>query len=67
MAAPRRMSLDDLPVEARRRLGLKKARTSQFPKDQVRTWAIRVLAVVADLTPDQRRRVLQHAQKLNQQ
>lgn len=67
MAAPRKMTLDDLPAAARRRLGLKKTRTSQFPKDQVRTWAIRVLAVVADLTPDQRRRVLQHAAKLNQQ
>jgi hypothetical protein len=66
-AARKRLSLDDLPAATRQRLGLKKTRTTQFPKDQVRTWAIRVLAVVADLTPDQRRRVLQHAAKLNQQ
>lgn len=66
MAAPK-LSVNDLPADTRRKLGLTKTRQQQFSKDQVRTWAIRVLAVVADLNQDQRRRVLQHALKINQE
>ena len=66
MAKPA-LQLDDIPAATRRRLGLSKPRQQQFSKDQVRTWAIRVLAVVADLNQDQRRRVLQHALKVNQE
>jgi hypothetical protein len=60
-----RMTLDDLPVAARRKLGLRKERQSQFSKDAVRSHALRVLAEIAALTQDQRRRVLEHAVKVN--
>lgn len=60
-----RMTLDDLPVATRRKLGLRKQRQSQFSKDAVRTHAMRVLAEISGLTQDQRRRVLEHAAKIN--
>ena len=60
-----RLTLDDLPAEARRRLGVRKPRQSQFSKDAVRSHALRVLAEIASLTQDQRRRVLEHAAKVN--
>ena len=56
--------IGELPIEAKRRLGLR-TRKTEFSKEAVRTWAIRVLGDVADLTQDQRRRVLEHAIKLN--
>lgn len=65
MASPK-LTLDDLPKEARQKFGLKKPRQQQFSKDQVRTHALRVLAQIANLTQDQRQRVLAHCLKLNQ-
>jgi len=59
------LTLDDLPPEARRKLGVKRPRQSQFSKDAVRTNALRVLAEISQLTQDQRRRVLEHAVKVN--
>jgi hypothetical protein len=64
------LPLDDLPPEARRKLlaqhGRKRApRRSKFSKDQVRTYAIRVLSVVADLSPSARERVLAMAGRMN--
>jgi hypothetical protein len=63
--ATKRLTLDDLPVAVRQKLGVKRPRQSQFSKDEVRTHALRVLAEVASLTQDQRRRVLEHAVKVN--
>lgn len=61
-----KLTLDDLPKEARQKFGLRKPRQQQFSKDQVRTHALRVLAEIANLTQDQRQRVLAHCLKLNQ-
>lgn len=64
------IALDDLPPEVRKQLekrtGKKlRAPRQQWPMDEVRRYAIRVLTVVADLTPSQRRRVLAHAGRMN--
>lgn len=59
------LTLDDLPLAARQRLGIKRPRKTEFSKDAVRTHALRVLAEIASLTQDQRRRVLEHAVKVN--
>ena len=60
-----KLTLDDLPAAARRKLGVRRPRKSQFSKDAVRTHALRVLPEIATLTQDQRRRVLEHATKVN--
>lgn len=65
MATRAKLTLDDLPAEARRKLGVKRPRKTEFAKDAVRTHALRILAEVATLTQDQRRRVLEHAIKVN--
>lgn len=59
------ISVDDLPADVRKKLGLTLPRRRGLSKNDVRTHAIRVLAAVASLTPNERRRVLQHALKLN--
>lgn len=59
------LTLDDIPAATRQKLGLRKTRQSQFSKDAVRQHALRILAEIATLTQDQRRRVLQHAAKVN--
>lgn len=60
-----KLTLDDLPAATRRKMGLKRPRQSQFSKDAVRTHALKVLAEIAHLTQDQRRRVLAHAVAVN--
>lgn len=59
------IKLDDLTAETRRKLGLHVRSKRAFSKESVRSWAIKVLAEIADLTQEQRRRVLEHAIKLN--
>ena len=44
---------------------IRKPREQKFSKEQVRSNAIKVLAVVSGLTQSERERVLQHAAKLN--
>jgi len=61
----KKLTLEDLPAATRKKLGIKRPRVSQFSKDAVRTHALRVLAEIASLTQDQRRRVLEHAVKVN--
>jgi hypothetical protein len=58
----------DLPAEVRRRLGLKikVKRERSMTMHEVRTYAIRVLAVMADLTPAERSRVLRQAGRMNE-
>lgn len=59
------ISIDDLTPAQRRELGLRKPRQIKFSADQVRTHALKVLAEIAHLTQDQRRRVLDHCLKVN--
>jgi hypothetical protein len=57
--------MDDLPAESAKRLGLRKPKSSGFSKDRVRSWALRVLALMSDLTQAERARVLVHAARVN--
>ena len=64
------LNLAELTPEQRRdvvkKLGRKRApRRNTFPKNRARTFAIRVLAVVADLAPEERARVLAIATRMN--
>jgi len=67
------MNINDLNPETIEKLGLvkehrqvnRKPREQKFSKEQVRSNAIKVLAVVAGLNQSERERVLQHAIKLN--
>lgn len=65
MSTKAALTLDDLSPATRKRLGVKKPRQQQFSKDAVRSHALRVLAELAGLTQDQRRRVLEHAKRVN--
>lgn len=62
---PAQVNLAEIPVDVRKRLGLKKPPVRSMDMATVRTYAIRVMAVIADLTPAERRRVLRQAGKLN--
>lgn len=59
------LTLDDIPAETRKKLGLAKTRTRRFTKEDVRKHALIVLAEIASLTQDQRRQVLTHALLVN--
>lgn len=58
------LNLEDLTPELRKRLGVRTRRTS-FDKEAVRRYAIRCLAEIAELKQSDRRRVLEHALKVN--
>ena len=67
-----KINLDDCPPEVAAQLldvaGISqpsKARSNTFPINRVRSEAIKVLAVMPNLTPDQRERILKHALKMN--
>jgi hypothetical protein len=55
----------ELPPEVLKQLGLKLPRKTSFIKESVRSWSLKCLAMMAELSQDQRRRVLEHAAKLN--
>jgi hypothetical protein len=59
------INLDDLLPEQRKQLGVRLPRQQKFSKEDVRRWALKVLATVAHLTQDERARVLAHATKVN--
>jgi hypothetical protein len=62
------MNIEDLPPEERRRLGVRMPRKVTFTMEDVRRCALRILGSLADqkLAQDQRRRVLDHALKINE-
>ena len=67
MTSPRgTVHVDELPAAARRRLGLRKSRQQSFKREELRREALGVLAGIRHLTADQRRRVLDHAIKVNE-
>jgi len=61
-----RIDLADIPPDVRKKLNLPTPRRARsLSKNEVRSYAIRVLYVIADLSPSERRRVLSHAVKVN--
>lgn len=60
-----KLSLDDLPADQLKKLGIRPPRRHAFTKQTVRSWSLKVLALMAELSQDQRRRVLDHALKVN--
>ncbi len=59
------INLADLTPEQLKQLGVKAPRKSKFAAEDVRSWALKVLALMAGLTRDERDRVLRHATKVN--
>lgn len=64
------VDLKDLPVSARRKALAAAGRTraprrTLFSKNRARTYAIRVLAIIAELAPEERGRVLRIASEMN--
>lgn len=67
------LNINDLTPEVLAKIGMvdehkkanRKPRQQQFSKEQVRSNAIKVLAVISNLSQSERDRVLAHAVKLN--
>lgn len=59
------VKLEDLSPSDRKRLKLRKPREVTFTKDDVRGNALKALGAITHLSQRERRRVLQHALKLN--
>jgi hypothetical protein len=62
---PASIHLDDLDAEQRKQLGIRKPRETAFSKDDLRGWALKTLALMANLSRAERDRVLKHALKVN--
>ena len=56
---------DDIDPEQRKQLGIRKPRETAFSKDELRGWALKVLALMANLSRTERERVLRHVLKVN--
>ena len=56
---------DDIDPEQRIQLGIRKPRETAFSKDELRGWALKVLALMANLSRTERVRVLRHVLKVN--
>ncbi len=59
------IDVNDLPPEVRKKIGVKRRAVRSMDLNTVRTYAIKVLAVIAELTPTERARVLRQAGKMN--
>jgi hypothetical protein len=55
----------DLTPDQRKALGLSTARKGQFSKEEVRLWALIILASMSALSEGERDRVLKYAQSVN--
>ena len=64
MARPS-VAASELPSEVLKQLGIKEPRRHKFTKESVRCWALKSLALMSGLTQDQRRRVFEHAMRVN--
>jgi hypothetical protein len=62
---PATINLDDLDPEQRKAIGIRKPSETQFSKDELRGWSLKVLALMASLSRPERDRVLKHALKVN--
>jgi len=62
---PASIHLDDLDAEQRKNPRIGKPRETAFSKDELRGWALKTLALMANLSRTERERVLKHALKLN--
>ena len=60
-----RLNAKDLPPEMLKKLGIRAPRNQNFTKESVRSWSLKALTLLAELSQDQRRRVLEHALKVN--
>lgn len=60
------IALKDLTPAQRKALGKRLPRAKGMTLHEVRTYAFRIMNVVADLTPTERARILRHATKLNE-
>lgn len=59
------VDLADIPLDVRKKLNLRKPARRGLSADAVRTAALRVLYVIADMKPSERARVLRQALKVN--
>jgi hypothetical protein len=55
----------ELSLDMIKQVGLKLPRKNSFTKESVRSWSLKSLALLPELSQDQRRRVLEHALKVN--
>ena len=62
---PATLNAKDLPPALLKQLGIPTPRQQNFTKETVRSWSLKTLALLAELTQDQRRRVLEHALMVN--
>ena len=62
---PATINLDHIDPEQRKQLGIKEPRESTFSKDELRGWALRILALMASLSRAERERVLKHSLRVN--
>ncbi len=62
---PATINADDLDPEQRKQLGIRKPREKAFSKDELRGWALKVLALMANLSRPERERVLKLALRVN--
>ena len=59
------LNAKDLPPQLLKQLGIRTATPRSFTKETVRSRVLKTLASLADLTQDQRRRVLEQAIRIN--
>jgi hypothetical protein len=62
---PATINLEDIDPEQRKAMGIRKPREASFTKDELRGWALKTLALMANLSRSERERVLRHALKVN--